>query len=410
MELDQRVTCSSKTRRAARGIEVLGPLAIVTLAIVTFAACSSDSNGTAPRTAPSPAPSSTATRPNVDCVGKAMLNGQRDIDAAPAGTTFCLSGTHNWTLTPKAGDKLVGPATLDGENSTAHAIVATAPDVTLQDLTIQHYENGNGSQDGAIHIDDNDAAKDAASGWRLIDLDVGFNSASGSGTGNGWTFTRGRFHDNRQEGIGGAMGNNVTIDGVEIDHNNFTDTDYTKRNWSCGDEAGGVKWVTNDLTIRNSYVHHNACKGLWADLDAERAVIVNNRVEDNWDEGIFIEISSGAIVTGNTVNRNGLHNYNGSGSGCPWLWGGGITLASSDHATVANNSLSGNCNGITGTQQHRPDGDPGLLAHADILDNVIVGPGGKTGVGADDDANLAARDIVFSGNAISEHSFCSVRC
>ena len=41
---------------------------------------------------------------------------------------------------------------------------------------------------------------------------------------------------------------------------------------------------------------------------------------------------------------------------------------------------------------------------------MIVGPGGKTGVGADNDANLAARDIVFSGNAISEHSFCSVRC
>jgi len=51
-----------------------------------------------------------------------------------------------------------------------------------------------------------------------------------------------------------------------------------------------------------------------------------------------------------------------------------------------------------------------LLAHADIRDNVIVGPGGKTGVGADDGANLEARDIVFSGNAIREHSFCSVRC
>ena len=40
--------------------------------------------------------------------------GQADIDGSPAGTTFCLSGVHNWTLRPKSGDRLVGPATLDG--------------------------------------------------------------------------------------------------------------------------------------------------------------------------------------------------------------------------------------------------------------------------------------------------------
>ena len=38
--------------------------------------------------------------------GVPMNNGQSDIDAAPAGTTFCLSGTHNWTLYPKSGDQL----------------------------------------------------------------------------------------------------------------------------------------------------------------------------------------------------------------------------------------------------------------------------------------------------------------
>ena len=35
--------------------------------------------------------------------------GQADIDAEPAGTRFCLSGTHDWTLTPKSGDTLTGP-------------------------------------------------------------------------------------------------------------------------------------------------------------------------------------------------------------------------------------------------------------------------------------------------------------
>ena len=40
--------------------------------------------------------------------------GQADIDAQPAGMRLCLSGTHNWTLTPKSGDTLSGPAVLDG--------------------------------------------------------------------------------------------------------------------------------------------------------------------------------------------------------------------------------------------------------------------------------------------------------
>ena len=74
------------------------------------------------------------------------------------------------------------------------------------------------------------------------------------------------------------MGDHVTINGVEIDHNDFTDTSYTTRNWSCGDEAGGVKWVTNNMTIENSTIHDNACKGLWADLNGDNAVITNNQV------------------------------------------------------------------------------------------------------------------------------------
>jgi len=339
-----------------------------------------------------------------------MLRGQPDIDVAPPGTAFCLSGTHNWTLTPKAGDRLVGPATLDGQGVTAHAIVAVAPNVTLANLTIQRYQNGDGSQDGAVHIADDGAAKATASDWKLVDLDVGFNSASGSGSGNGWTFTGGRYHDNRQEGIGGAMGANVTVNGTEVDHNDFTDSTYTRRNWSCGDEAGGIKWVTNGMTITNSSIHDNACKGLWADLNGDGATITDNVVANNWDEGIFIEISSGATITGNTVTGNGLRNYNGGGAGCPWLFGGGITLNSSDHTIIRGNHVSGNCNGITGVQQDRPDGHPGLLEYLTVDGNTVSGPG-VVGVAEDNGADLTSRHIVFSGNTLANgQAFCGLAC
>jgi len=345
------------------------------------------------------------------CQGVKMTRGQADIAAHGPGTTFCLSGTHNWSLTPKARDRLIGPAILDGGHRREHAIVARAPGVTLGRLTIRHYYNGKGSQDGAIHIDDDDHAKATASGWHLNHLNVGFNSASGSGAGNGWVFTGGRFHDNHQEGIGGAMGNHVTINGTEIDHNDFTDTTYTKRSWDCGDEAGGVKWVTNYMTIKNSNIHNNACKGIWADLGASHTTITGNRVYNNWDEGIFIEISSATTITGNIVTGNGKRNYNRDGRGCPWLFAGGITLSSSDHAVIAHNTVSGNCNGITGVQQDRPDGHPGLLEDLSIHDNTVSGPGGVTGVSSDNNANLNKRNIAFRNNTFKNGMrFCGRSC
>jgi parallel beta-helix repeat protein len=126
------------------------------------------------------------------------------------------------------------------------------------------------------------------------------------------------------------------------------------------------------MTVTNSSIHDNACKGLWADLNGDGATIINNVVANNWDEGIFIEISSGATITGNTVTGNGHRNYNGGGSGCPWLFGGGITLNSSDHALIRGNQLSGNCNGITGVQQDRPAGHPGLLEDVTV-DGTVNG-------------------------------------
>ena len=340
-----------------------------------------------------------------------MLKGQADINAAPTNTTFCLSGTHNWTLTPKAGDRIIGPAILDGANTTQHAIVATAPSVTLESLTIQHYNNGNGSQDGAIHIDDNGTTKATASRWLLADLDVGFNSASGSGAGDNWTFLGGRFHDNHQEGIGGAIGNGVTVNGVELDHNDFTDTTYTKRNWSCGDEAGGFKWVSDNVTVKNSKIHDNACVGLWSDINATGAVITNNKVYNNWEEGIFIEISSHATITYNSVQNNGWHSNGATAGPCTWLWDGGITLASSDHVEVAHNSLVGNCNGITGTQQDRPDGNPGLLEDISVHNNSVIGSGAITGVAADNGADLTTRNIVFADNTFGAGAdVCNLHC
>ena len=60
--------------------------------------------------------------------------------------------------------------------------------------------------------------------------------------------------------------------------------------------------MADNVTVENSRIHDNACKGLWADVNSHSATIINNHVYNNWDEGIFIEISSGATITGNNVS------------------------------------------------------------------------------------------------------------
>ena len=339
-----------------------------------------------------------------------MTQGQSDINGAPSGTTFCLSGTHNWTLSPKSGDSLIGPATLNGGNSTSYAIEAgSASNVTLSNLEIENYTLAD--QQGAIHV----PQPSAATGWTLLDLQVhdngSGNGGAGANLGNGWQVDGGRYYNNRQEGLGGQVGNSVVVNGVQIDHNNFTNDSYTTRNIDCGYEAGGMKWTSNNVTVENSNVHDNACKGLWTDINANGAVIKNNTVTNNWDEGIFIEISSDATITGNTVTGNGFKDTSGS-CGHAWLF---CRAASRSprvrHSTVTGNTVSGNCNGITGVQQHRPDGNPGLLENDTITGNSIAGPGGSSGAATDDNADLGAAHLDFAGNTISNGmNFCNLSC
>jgi len=72
---------------------------------------------------------------------------------------------------------------------------------------------------------------------------------------------------------------------------------------------------------------------------------------------------------------------------------------------IYDNRLSGNFNGITGTQQDRPDSTPPahLLDGLHVHDNLTCAPGGgghPTGIAADNGADLGARDITLTGTTI----------
>ena len=323
---------------------------------------------------------------------------QRIVDAHPAGTTYLIkAGTHlrNFSVQPRSGDTFCGEpgAVLDGGRSLKSAFFGGASGVTLDSVTVRDYASGR--QGAAIQPETH------ASGWLVRNVSALHNGWAGLLGADGMRILGGHYNDNDQLGIGGNAATGILLDGLDGDPNTFDGPELARNRClheACDWESGGMKWDVGQVTIRNAHAHDNDYRGLWADINARNALIEHNLVEGNRAEGIFYEISQDAVIRNNQVYRNGLR-------GAGWYWDGGITVASSSNVEIYGNRLSGNYNGITGTQQHRPDSTPPahLLAGLKVQDNLICATAGgehPTGVVADNGANLAGRDISFTGNTI----------
>jgi parallel beta-helix repeat protein len=327
-------------------------------------------------------------------------NAQVVVDAHGAGTTYLVkAGTHrqNFSVEPKSGDTFCGEAgaVLDGGRKLEAAFSGDATKVTLDSITVQHYNGG--EQSGAIHPDQH------ASGWVVRNVSARFNHWAGLFAADGMKILGGHYNDNEQLGISGNAATGIVLDGLDRDPTTLDGPEMArnhKRHADCGYESGGMKWDQGHVTVRNAVAHDNDCRGLWADGNG-KGLIEDNLVEGNGEEGIYIEISQDTVIRNNRVYRNGLTSLT---SDHRWYWNGGITLAGSFNVEVYGNRLSGNYNGITGIQQDRPDSiaPAGPLNQIDVHDNLICAIRGEhaAGVVADNGANLAERDINFARNTI----------
>jgi parallel beta-helix repeat protein len=326
---------------------------------------------------------------------------QRVVDAHRPGTRYTVkAGVHsrNFSVQPRSGDTFCGEpgAVLDGGRTLRTAFSGDATNVTLDSITVQEYNSG--EQGGAIHPDAR------ARGWVVRNVSALRNYWAGLMAADGMRILGGHYNDNDQLGISGNAATGIVLDGLDSDPATFDGPEMARNRMlhaDCGYEAGGMKWDMGQVTVRNTHVHDNQCKGLWADGNSHDALIEHNLVENNTDEGILYEISQDAVIRNNVIYGNG---FKGSG----WYWAGGITVTASFNVEVYGNRLSDNYNGITGIQQDRPDGTPPahLLDNFQVHDNVICATGGShpTGIVADNGANLAARDITLTRNTVQAAS------
>jgi len=323
---------------------------------------------------------------------------QSVVNAHGAGTTYIVkAGTHlrNFSVQPKSGDRFCGEqgAVLDGGRSLVSAFSGGATNVTLDSMTVREYDPG--WQGAAIQ------PQPRASGWVVRNVSALHNGWAGLLVADGMKILGGHYNDNDQLGIGGNAATGILLDGLDGDAETMDGPELARNHTlhaACEWEAGGMKWDVGQVTVRNAYVHDNDCRGLWADINAHGALIEHNLIENNFREGVFYEISQDAVIRYNNVNGNG-HAANG------WYWDAGILVNASFNVEVYGNRLAGNYNGITGVQQDRPDSTPPehLLNNFHSYDNLICATGGgghPTGVGARNGADLAARDISFTGNTI----------
>jgi hypothetical protein len=244
------------------------------------------------------------------------------------------------------------------------AFGGSASNVTISGLVIEKFASP--AQNGAVK---------GGTGWRIDGNEIRFNHGIGLHMASGRRVVNNYIHHNGQMGIGGASAD-ALVENNEIAYNNTAGyNDF----W----EAGGTKFVySNNLTIRNNFVHHNDGPGLWTDIDNIDVLYEGNRVEDNGRSGIFHEISYRAIIRRNTIKRNGTNKpypY--------WIEGAGIQITDSTDVEVYENVLEDNWQGIAALNENRGTGRYGpwtlknlWVHHNQVTSLLSTGGAGRTGV------------------------------
>jgi len=247
--------------------------------------------------------------------------------------------------------------------TTRNAFSGKARNVRISGLVIERYANR--AQTGAI-----DAS--GSSGWIVEANELRFNHGYGLRIGNAMQVLENDVHHNGQLGVGG-VGNDVLVAGNEIAYNH---TAGFHAPW----EAGGTKFArTRNLVFRDNWVHHNAGRGIWTDIDNVDVLIANNLSEWNARGGIVHEISYEAVIRDNVARYNGL-------AFDVWAWGAQILIQDSSDVQVFGNDVTVSArggNGITIVNQPRGNGPRGpyVSERVVITDNLIrhLGSNGMNG-------------------------------
>ena len=294
---------------------------------------------------------------------------ERTLDGLDADSWYLDYASDTLHLGRDPGDSLVELAVVP------YAFGGDTTDVTIQGLVIEKYASP--AQRGAI---------DVGTGWKILGNEIRLNHGAALYPASDSTVSDNYLHHNGQIAIDGG-GNSSVYERNEIAFNNLGDFSFE---WG----AGGVKFVhTSDLVLRDNFVHHNHGPGLWIDGYNTDTLFEGNRVIDNFDAGIKIEISGSATVRNNVIEGNGFGNeYPPRGAG--------IIIRESGPVEVTGNRLFGNKDALVLHQDNARENETGNHLHGVIVrDNEVNLDGGAVGYFGDIPSDaFETADLTFEDN------------
>lgn len=256
-----------------------------------------------------------------------------------------------------------------------YAFGGKSQDVTIDGLIIEKYASP--AQRGAVM---------AATGWTIVNNELRWNHGAGLYVGSELYVANNYIHHNGQLGIAEG-GVNSVYEANEVAYNHLGDFSFQ---WG----AGGMKFVhTHGMVLRENFVHHNAGPGIWIDGFNVDTTFEGNRIVDNLDSGIKVEISGSAVIADNVVTGNAFGNPDN-------LRGAGIMIRESGPVEVYGNRVAGNKEAlILFHDANRNNPTENFLHDIWVHDNEIV-LDGHVGFFGDigSDADLRFENNVYRGS------------
>jgi parallel beta-helix repeat protein len=295
---------------------------------------------------------------------------------------------------PAGGRVLIGSDPSGHElriSNKQQAIWVQAPDTTLQGFGVRRYATLD-SDRGTIRLGN--------TGATAQDLVVVENAMIGVNLeNNGGTLRRLTVEHNGMLGIGANASYDMSL----------SDSVVRENNWQRFKEtpvSGGVKITrSRGVTVSNNDVSRNYSSGLWLDESVYDSKVVGNTVVDNEWTGIQLELSSKAVVAGNTVTGGKT----------------GIQIIGTDDVRVYNNSVGGfsqfgvkvlqderrQATAATGQDRRRPIPDPTMswVTGKITIANNAFGSGGYYQVYVLDSKTNRSADsmgVTVTGNAFNQ--------
>jgi parallel beta-helix repeat protein len=295
---------------------------------------------------------------------------------------------------PASGRVLLGTDPAGHEvriSNKQQAVWVQSADSTVRGIGIRRYATPN-SDKGAIRFGNTGATAE-----NLVIQDnamIGVNLENNGGSLSKLTVER--------SGLLG-IGTNASYD------LSITDSVIRQNNWQRFKEApvsGGIKITrSRGVTVSNNDISRNYSSGLWLDESVYDSKVIGNTVDGNEWTGIQLELSSKAVVAGNTITGGKA----------------GLQLMDTDDVRVYNNSIGGfsqygvkitqderrQATAPTGQDRRRPIPDPTMtwVTGKITIANNAFGSGGYYQVFVLDSKTNRSADsmgISLTGNAFNQ--------